>query len=61
MYGVLIHNGVHLLSETPISDSYAIAGLYGTDNRFEYLPEKRQLVTDVETYMLDILEERAPA
>lgn len=30
-------------------------------NRFEYLPEKRQLVTDVETYMLDILEERAPA
>ena len=49
------------LSETPISDSYAIAGLYGTDNRFEYLPEKRQLVTDVETYMLDILEERAPA
>jgi len=30
-------------------------------NRFEYLPEKRQLVTDVETYMVDIIEARAPA
>jgi hypothetical protein len=30
-------------------------------NRFEYLPEKSQMVADVESYLLAVIEGRKPA